>query len=101
MATFKKPLYTVEVITTCGESYTVSDTVDKQVGAAVLSAFKRGDTLVLETGENETTYVPFHAVCALVVTISTEDVEKADPYNCEPENNEQTPDEQPDEPVNP
>ena len=82
MATFKKPLYTVEVITTCGESYTVADTAEKTIGSSAFSQFKAGMTLVLETGENEKTYVPFHAVCAVKVTISTEDVEKPDAYNC-------------------
>lgn len=85
MATYKKPLYTVEVITSCGETYTATDTAEKQIGSAVLSAFLRGETLVIETGENEKTYVPFHAVCALTAAIATEDVEKADPYNCEEE----------------
>ena len=88
MATYKKPLYTVEVITTCGETYSVSDTVEKAIAGAVISAFKRGETLTIETGENETTYVPFHAVCAVKVTVSTEDVEKADPYGCEEEETE-------------
>lgn len=85
MATYKKPLYEVEVITTCGESYTVADTADKQIGSAVLSQFNGKMTLVLETGENEKTYIPFHAVCVVKATVSTEDVEKADPYNCEEE----------------
>ena len=85
MATYKKPLYTVEVITTCGETYTVSDTTEKAIAGAVIAAFKRGETLVIETGENEITYVPFHAVCAVKATVSTEDVEKADPYGCEEE----------------
>ena len=85
MATYKKPLYTVEVITTCGETYTVADTTEKQIAGAVIQQFNGKMTLVLETGENEKTYVPFHAVCAVKVTVSTEDVEKADPYGCEEE----------------
>lgn len=85
MATYKKPLKSVEVITTCGESYTVADTTEKVIGSNALAQFQAGKTMALETGENEITYVPFHAVCAVKVTSSTEDVEKADPYNCEPE----------------
>lgn len=91
MATYKKALKTVEVITTCGESYTAADTAEKAIGSSVLSAFKSGMTLAIETGENEMTYVPFHAVCAVKVTTSTTDVEKSDPYNCEEENAEPTP----------
>ena len=85
MATYKKPLKSVEVITTCGESYTVADTAEKSIGSDAFSQFAVGKTMTLETGENEVTYVPFHAVCAVKVTISTEDVEKADPYGCEEE----------------
>ena len=85
MATYKKPLKTVEVITTCGETYTVADTVEKSIGSDALSQFLAERTMALETGENEITYVPFHAVCAVKVTSSTEDVEKADPYHCEEE----------------
>ena len=85
MATYKKPLKTVEVITTCGESYTVADTAEKALGSSALSQFMAKSILALQTGENEITYVPFHAVCAVKVTTSTEDVEKPDPYNCEEE----------------
>ena len=85
MATITKALLTVEVITTCGESYTATDTVEKAMGSNAFSAFKSGKTLAIETGENETTYVPFHAICAVKVTKSTGEVQKADPYNCEPE----------------
>lgn len=83
--TYPKGLKTVEVITSCGETYTVADTVEKSLGSNVLSQFQYEKTLAIETGENEITYVPFHAVCAVKVTISTQEVEKADPYGCEEE----------------
>ena len=89
MATYKKPLYTAEVITTCGETYTVSDTAEKALASPVIAQFDGEKTLILETGENEKTYIPFHAVCVLKVTVSTEDVEKADPYGCEEEAQEE------------
>lgn len=95
MATFKKPLYTVEVITMCGETYTAADTAEKSIGTAVLTQFASKQTLTIETGENEKTYVPYHAVCAFKATVSTEDVEKADPYGCEEEQTEPTPDPEP------
>lgn len=85
MATFKKPLYEVEVITICGETYTVADTAEKSNATSVFSQFEGKMTLVLETGENEKTYIPYDKVCALKVTISVEDIEKADPYGCEEE----------------
>lgn len=85
MATFKKPLKTIEVITMCGESYTVADTTEKAIASSAFSQFTSKQIMALETGENEITYVPFHAVCAVKVTSSTEDVEKADPYGCEEE----------------
>lgn len=91
MATYKKALLTVEVITTCGESYTAADTTEKALGSAVFSAFKDKQTLAIVTSDTETVYVPFHAVCAVKVKKSTEDVEKPNPYNCEPENCEETP----------
>lgn len=85
MATYKKALLTVEVITTCGETYTAADTTEKAIGSAVFSAFSAGKTLAIETSETETTYVPYHAVCAVKVTKSVGDAEKADPYGCEEE----------------
>ena len=83
--TYKKPLKTVEVITSCGETYTVADTAEKAIGSTAFSQFTSEKTMTLETGENEITYVPFHAVCAVKVTTSTTDAEKADPYGCEEE----------------
>lgn len=94
MATYKKALKTVEVKTSCDTTYTAADTAEKAIGSSVLSAFMNGKTLAIETGENEMTYVPFHAVCAIKVTTSTADVEKSDPYNCE-DNSEPTPDPEP------
>ena len=91
MATYKKPLKTVKVITTCGEEYTVADTAEKAIGSTAYSQFAGGQTLTLETGENEITYVPFHAICAVVVTTSTTDAEKADPYGCEDTETETNP----------
>lgn len=91
--TYKKALLTVEVITSCGETYTAADTAEKAIGSNVFSAFEKGMTLAIETSDTETVYVPYHAVCAVKVTKSTEDAEKADPYGCE--------EEQSNEPVNP
>lgn len=82
---YKKPLKTVEVITTCGETYTVADTAEKAIGSNALAQFLDGKTMALETGENEITYVPFHAVCAVKVTSSTTDVDRPDPYGCDEE----------------
>lgn len=91
MATYKKPLKTIEVITSCGETYTLADTAEKAIASSALSQFIAEKTMTLETGENEITYVPFHAVCAVKVTTSVTDAEKADPYGCEDENAEPTP----------
>ncbi len=82
---YKKPLKTIEVKTSCDTTYTVADTVEKAIGSNALAQFKDEKTMALETGENEITYVPFHAVCAVKETTTTADVEKADPYHCEEE----------------
>lgn len=85
MATFKKPLISIEVITMCGETYTVADTADNPIASNAFSQYKDRKDLALATGENEVTHVPYHAICAIVETKSTADVEKADPYHCDEE----------------
>ena len=85
MAKVTKPLKTIEVTTGCDKTYTVADTAEKYIASNALEQFRGGKTMALETGENEITYVPFHAVCAVKVTKSTTEVDKADPYGCETE----------------
>ena len=85
MATYKKPLKSIEVITDC-ETFNIADTVEEAIASTALTEFLGGKSVItLKTGENETTYVRFGAICAVKVTISTEDVDKADPYGCEEE----------------
>ena len=82
MATYKKPLKSIEVITDC-ETFSVADTVEKAIASSALADFLGDKSVItLITGENETTYVRSGAICAIKETVTTEDVEKADPYGC-------------------
>lgn len=85
MATYKKPLKTIVVKTIGGATVNAADTAEKAIASMALPEFEAYKTMHIETGENETTLVPFHAVDNIVVTTSTSDVEKSDPYGCEEE----------------
>lgn len=83
--TYKKALKTIEVHTIGGATVNAADTAEKAIASSALAEFEMFKTMHIETGENEMTLVPFHAVDHIKVTTSTSDVEKADPYGCEEE----------------
>lgn len=85
MAKFPKGLKTIEVHTIGGATITAADTAKKGIASNALSEFDMGKTMHIDTGENETTLVPFHAVDHIVVTTSKTEVERPDPYGCEEE----------------
>lgn len=85
MAKYQKPLKTIVVKTIGGATVNAADTAEKAIASNALSEFEMFKTMHIETGENEMTLVPFHAVDNIVVTTSTSEVDKADPYGCEEE----------------
>lgn len=85
MAKYPKGLKTIEVHTIGGATITAADTAEKGIASNALSEFEKFSTMHIATGENEITLVPFHAVDHIVVTTSTTEVERPDPYGCEEE----------------
>ena len=82
MATYKKSLKTLTITTSGGATITAADTVDAPIGSSALSQFENFQTMVIP-GESGTTYVPFHAVDNIVVTVEeSEEQTRPDPYGC-------------------
>ena len=85
MATnFNKPLKTITVKTIGGNTITAADTVNKMIASAALSEFEMGKTMHIETGADEKTIVPFHAVDNILVQVSTAAATRPDAYCKEP-----------------
>lgn len=66
----KDVLYTVVFTLHNEEEITVTDTAEALVASAALKQFLNYKTAVVE-GENDTTYIPFHAVIKVVATKQT------------------------------
>lgn len=81
--TYKKSLKTLTIKTAGGQAITAADTADNQAGSNALASFLDYKTMVI-TGENgAVTYVPFHAVDSVAVTIAqSDDITRKDPV-CE------------------
>lgn len=95
--TYKKALKTIVVKTLGGTTVTVSDTVTEGKASAPLAEFEAYKTMHIQTGVNEVTVIPFHAVDSIVVTSApSADITKADPYCAEEQSAEE-----PSEPVEP
>lgn len=82
--TYKKALKTIVVKTLGGTTVTVSDTTTEAKASAPLAEFEAYKTMHIQTGENEITEIPFHAVDSIVVTTAqSNNITKADPYCAE------------------
>ena len=55
-----------------GSTVTAADTANSNIGTAALGQFKHEATIVVK-GEENTTYIPFHAVIKVVVTETNSD----------------------------
>ena len=79
--TYKKALKSIVITTVGGNTVSVADTADAPIASNALAEFEAYKTMHIVTGENEKTYIPFHAVDNIVVTVSQSDnITKADPY---------------------
>ena len=82
--TYKKALKELEIKTLGGTTVSVADTTTEPKASAPLAEFEAFKTMHIQTGEGETTMIPFHAVDSIVVTVSqSEDITKDDPYCAE------------------
>ena len=79
--TFTKPLKTV-VFTLHDEStVTAADTATAQIGSNAFAQFTdKEQPIIVVPGESSTTYIPFHAIVKVVVTIAQSDsIDRDDP----------------------
>ena len=83
--TFNKVLKSITVNTIGGTTVSVSDTATEQKASNALIEFGAFKTMSIQTGEGEITMIPFHAVDSIVVTQTTAEVSKNDPYGCDEE----------------
>ena len=81
--TFNKPLRSIVITTIGGATISAEDTATDPIASDALSEFAMFKTMHVRTGDGEVTYVPFHAVDNIVVTTTSSEVEKADPYFCD------------------
>lgn len=82
MATYTKSLKTVVITPLVGEAITVADTATSALGSMALAQFMDKQT-VMVVGDDDITYIPFHAIVSVVVTVSESDsITKEDPYGC-------------------
>lgn len=82
MATFNKPLKSIEVHTRLCETITASDTVDKPIASWAYDEFIKGEKMHIFNDSKD--YVPYEAVDYLVLTKSTGEFEREDAY-CDPD----------------
>lgn len=85
MATYTKPLKSIQIMSNgMEEAFVVNDTIATPVASQALDQFLHEKTMVIPQGE-ETAYIPFHAVVAIVSTQQSSDEINRDPYGCEEE----------------
>lgn len=76
--TYNKTLKTVQIKVHGIETpYSVADTATSAVASSVLASYEAYKGLVFP-GDDETVYVPFHAIEAIMVEETTTEVTKAD-----------------------
>lgn len=88
MATYTKALKSITVTTVSGQTVTAADTATAPIASNALAEFEAFQTMHIK-GEDNTTLVPFHAVDSIVVTESSAEVTKGDPYGCDAEGGEE------------
>lgn len=84
MATFNKPLKALAIKTLGGTEVTVEDTSSSRAASNALSEFEMFKTMHIVVDDG-ILLIPFHAVDSILVTSTTAEVTKADPYGCEEE----------------
>lgn len=82
MATYTKALKSIVVKTVGGETINAADTAKDPIASDALAQFDAFQTMHIRKEGGET-LVPFHAVDDIVVTDSSAEVTKIDPYGCE------------------
>ena len=82
--TYTKALKSIAVKTIGGTEVSASDTTTSPIASNALKEFEAFKTMHIVTGEGEMTLIPFHAVDSIVVTTTTESVERPDAYCPEP-----------------
>lgn len=87
MATIKKTLYSVAIMTTCsGENpFTVNDEDYPGAAVAAIQALYHHDDIVIpydDGGQESTLFIPFHAVCFAAILKEVEDAEAPVDNNC-------------------
>ena len=70
--TYKKPLKTVVITPFVGDAITATDTATVPAGSQALAAFEAHETVVV-VGDDSITYIPFHAIATVVVSVSESD----------------------------
>lgn len=79
---YSKPLKTIVIKTLGGTTINAADTATDPIASDALAEFDAFKTMHVRTASG-VTEVPFHAVDNIAVTVTTTEVEKADPYGCE------------------
>ena len=82
MATYTKPLKSIEVKTGGGSTINAADTEDAPIASNALAEFEAHMTMHIK-GEEGETLVPFDAVDTIEVTVSSAEVERPDAYCAE------------------
>ena len=90
MATYTKALKSIAITTVGGATINAADTATEPIASNALAEFEAFRTMHIK-GEENVTLVPFHAVDNIVVTESTAQVEKADPYGCDGDDSSENP----------
>ena len=80
--TFNKPLRSIVITTIGGNTINASDTASDPIASDALSQFDSFQTMVVR-GNGSVTKIPFHAVDNIVVTSTTSEVSREDPYGCD------------------
>lgn len=81
--TYTKTLKSLTIKTIGGQTITAVDTATDPIGSEALAQFNNFQTMVIR-GEGTLTYIPFHAVDSIIVTVSqSESITRADAYGCD------------------
>lgn len=77
MASKTQHTYTVTVNTIGGGEFTAADTEEAKAGYVAWQAFLHGEVVIIP-GEENTTYVPYHAIDNIVVVTAQTSAEYTD-----------------------
>ena len=77
MAKVTKQTLEVKITDIGGHEFTATDTDEVKAGSLAFNLFMAGDVVEIK-GENDTTYVPYHAIDHVVVTRTSSEEEITD-----------------------